>query len=160
MAKLNSKMLDACTKWISENGLSGRCGATVRDFCTQMGISKTTYYNWMENVYFVDAIKKGNEMFEDKVRSEVVQSLIKAATGYDYIEVRTKEKEDGTTETTTITKHVEANITACIFLLTNVAPEHWKHKQEIKGLELRNTALNITVQDTDTKKLVEKLREK
>lgn len=160
MAKLNSKMLEACTEWISENGLSGRCGAKVKDFCERMGISKTTYYNWLENVYFVDAIKKGNEMFEDKVRNEVVQSLIKAATGYEYTEVRTKVNEDGTTETTTTTKHVTANVTACIFLLTNIAPGYWKHKQEIKGVETQATILNITVQDDETKKLLEKLREK
>jgi len=57
--------------------------------------------------------------------TKVLAALYKKALGYDYI--KWKETKDGMMREQV---HVEANIPACIFWLTNKHPEQWKSKVE------------------------------
>ena len=129
-------MIQACADWVRENGLIDYGGATLTDFCRAMGIDDMSYYNWMKRSEFSEAIKKAKNDFKNNLEKDLVMSLAKAAKGYDY--------EQTTTEWTDVngkpkikkqvkkTVHVESNVAAAIFLLTNIAPERWKNRQDNK----------------------------
>ena len=133
MAKYSKEMIHVCAEWVAKNGLMEYGGATLKDFCSAMGIDTQTYYNWLEHSDFSDAIKKAKEAFKDKAEHDIVQSLFKVATGYEYKEIRTEYQDaDGRKQPkrqTVTTKQVEPNVGAGIFLLTNIAPERWKNRQ-------------------------------
>lgn len=136
MAKYNKEMLRACADWVRENGLIEYGGATLRDFCKHFAIDDMTYYGWMKRSEFSEAIKKAKEFFKSNLEKDIVKSLANAAKGYDY--------DQFTTEYTDVngkpkikkqvkkTIHVEPNVAAAIFLLTNIAPERWKNRQDNK----------------------------
>ena len=56
MAKFNEETIQKCVDWVCENGLIDYGGAKLIDFCNVMGIGKSTYYRWMENETFGNAI--------------------------------------------------------------------------------------------------------
>ena len=134
MAKYNKDMIQACTDWVRENGLIDFGGATLTDFCKAMGIKDQTYYRWLDKVEFVEAIKKAKEAFRSTLENDIVKSLANSAKGYEY--------EQYTTESTDVNGkpkikkqvkkniRVEPNVGAAIFLLTNIAPDRWKNKQD------------------------------
>lgn len=129
MSKFNSDMIRRCADWVRENGLMDCGGAKLKDFCADMGIDAQTYYRWCENADFADAIKKAKDDFRDKTERDIVESLANAAKGYEYTEVRSEYKGAQLVRRTKTTKHVEPNVGAAIFLLTNIAPERWKNRQ-------------------------------
>lgn len=59
MAYNLKEMTEMCSKWVAENGLMEHGGARLKDFCAHFGIDSQTYYRWLENADFADAIKKG-----------------------------------------------------------------------------------------------------
>lgn len=58
MAKFSNEKIRECANWVRENGLMEYGGAKVKDFCTAFRIDSRTYYRWMNNAVFADAIKK------------------------------------------------------------------------------------------------------
>mgnify|MGYP005949858037 CR=1 FL=1 len=62
MAKFNEQIIKECKLWVSENGLMEYGGAKLKDFCSHFNIDSQTYYRWLENADFADAIKKGNKI--------------------------------------------------------------------------------------------------
>ena len=129
MAKFNPDMIRRCAEWVRENGLMDFGGATLKDFCAAMGIDAQTYYNWLENSDFSDAIKKAKDDFRDRTERDIVESLANAAKGYEYTETRSEYKDAQLVRRTKTTKRVEPNVGAAVFLLTNIAPERWKNRQ-------------------------------
>lgn len=133
MAKLNENKIQECADWVRENGLMEYGGARLKDFCTHLTIDAKTYYRWMNNTDFANAIKKAKDDFRNNLEHDLVISLAKSAKGYDY--------EQTTTEWTDVNGkpkikkqvkkniHVEPNVGANIFLLTNINPDKWKNKQ-------------------------------
>lgn len=127
-------MVQACADWVRKNGLIDFGGATLTDFCKAMGIEDQTYYRWLDKVEFVEAIKKAKEAFRSTLENDIVKSLANSAKGYEY--------EQYTTEYTDVNGEpkikkqvkknirVEPNVGAAIFLLTNIAPDRWKNKQD------------------------------
>lgn len=134
MAKYNKDMVQACADWVRENGLIDYGGATLTDFCKAMGIEDQTYYRWLDKVEFVEAIKKAKEAFRESLEKDIVKSLANAAKGYEYDQVTTEYTDvNGKPRIKKQVKknmRVEPNVGAAIFLLTNLAPERWKNRQQ------------------------------
>lgn len=133
MAKYTKDMIQACADWVRENGLIDYGGATLTDFCNSMRIDNKTYYAWMNKVEFSGAIKKAKEQFRDSLEKDIVKSLANAAKGYEYNQTTTEYADvNGKPRIKKqVTKNirVEPNVGAAIFLLTNIAPERWKNRQ-------------------------------
>ena len=136
MGKYCKEMIQSCADWVRENGLIDYGGAAFASFLRHFHIDDMTFYRWMKKAEFEDAIKKAKEEFRDGLEKSIVESLANAARGYDY--------DQTTTEYTDVngkpkikkqvkkTVHVESNVAAAIFLLTNIAPERWKNRQDNK----------------------------
>lgn len=134
MAKYNKQMVQACADWVQENGLIDFGGATLTDFCKAMGIDDQTYYRWLGKVEFAEEIKKAKEAFRDSLEKDIVKSLANAAKGYEYTQTTTEYTDvNGKPSIKKQVKkniRVEPNVGAAIFLLTNIAPDRWKNKQD------------------------------
>ena len=108
-----------------------RDGLTDEQIANNMGISKTTFYEWKRKYpQLSDTLKKGKE----PVDIEVENALLKRALGYEYEEITTEKKElpNGKVEKhiKKVTKIVLPDTTAQIFWLKNRRPDKWKDKQE------------------------------
>lgn len=127
-------MVQACADWVRKNGLIDFGGATLTDFCKAMGIEDQTYYRWLDKVEFVEAIKKAKILFRDSLEKDIVKSLANAAKGYEYEQYTTEYTDvNGKPKIKKQVKkniRVEPNVGAAIFLLTNIAPDRWKNKQD------------------------------
>ena len=134
MAKYSKDMVQACADWVRENGLMDYGGATLTDFCKAMSIDDQTYYRWLGKVEFAEEIKKAKEAFRDSLEKDIVRSLANAAKGYEYDQVTTEYTDvNGKPRIKKQVKknvRVEPNVGAAIFLLTNLAPERWKNRQQ------------------------------
>ena len=134
MAKYNKDMVQACADWVRKNGLIDFGGATLTDFCKAMGIEYQTYYRWLDKVEFVEAIKKAKEAFRSTLENDIVKSLANSAKGYEYEQYTTEYTDvNGKPKIKKQVKkniRVEPNVGAAIFLLTNIAPDRWKNKQD------------------------------
>lgn len=134
MGKYNKQMVQACADWVRENGLIDFGGATLTDFCKAMGIDDMSYYNWMKRAEFSEAIKNAKEAFRESLEKDIVKSLANAAKGYEYYQVTTEYTDvNGKPRIKKQVKknvRVEPNVGAAIFLLTNLAPERWKNRQQ------------------------------
>ena len=134
MAKYNKDMVQACADWVRKNGLIDFGGATLTDFCKAMGIKDQTYYRWLDKVEFVEAIKKAKEAFRSTLENDIVKSLANSAKGYEYEQYTTEYTDvNGKPKIKKQVKkniRVEPNVGAAIFLLTNIAPDRWKNKQD------------------------------
>lgn len=136
MGKYNNDMVQACADWVRKNGLIDFGGATLTDFCKAMGIDNQTYYRWLCKAEFAEAIKKAKESFRSTLENDIVKSLANAAKGYEYEQYTTEYTDvNGKPKIKKQVKkniRVEPNVGAAIFLLTNIAPQRWKNRQDIK----------------------------
>ena len=149
MAKYSKDMIQACADWVRENGLIDYGGATLTDFCKAMSIDNMSYYRWLSKSEFSEAIKKAKEQFRNRLEKEIVKSLANAAKGYDYDQITTEYTDvNGKPKIKKQVKktvHIEPNVAASIFLLTNLAPERWKNRQENKTDLKADGTLEITI---------------
>lgn len=129
-------MVQACADWVRKNGLIDFGGATLTDFCKVMGIDDQTYYRWLCKAEFAEAIKKAKEAFRGTLEKDIVDSLANSAKGYEYDQYTTEYTDvNGKPKIKKQIKkniRVEPNVGAAIFLLTNIAPERWKNRQDAK----------------------------
>lgn len=149
MAKYNKDMIQACADWVRENGLIDYGGATLTDFCKAMSIDNMSYYRWLSKSEFSEAIKEAKEQFRDRLEKEIVKSLANAAKGYDYDQITTEYTDvNGKPKIKKQVKktvHIEPNVAASIFLLTNLAPGQWKNRQENKTDLKADGTLGMTI---------------
>lgn len=120
--------------WLSEEGLLliegwARDGLIDEQIFTNMGIKKTTYYNW-KNAYpeFKEALLKGKMVVDRQVEN----ALFKAALGYEFEEVTTFiEIVDGKQKKKVkkVIKHIPPNTTAQIFWLKNRKRKVWTNEE-------------------------------
>ena len=133
MAKYNKDMIQSCADWVRENGLMDYGGATLNDFLKAMRIDDMTYYRWLDKEEFADAIKRAKLAFRDGQEKEIVNSLVNAAKGCEYNQTITEymdvNGEPRIKKQTRKNIRVEPNVGAAIFLLTNIAPNRWKNRQ-------------------------------
>ena len=123
--------------WLTPEGqalLAGwaRAGLTEEQISHNMGINRTTLYEWKAKYPDIsNTLKKGKEV----VDLEVENALLKRALGYDYEEKTEELRVDRKTGkkkmvvTRSIHKHAPPDITALIFWLKNRMPDRWKDKQ-------------------------------
>lgn len=133
-------------EWLTQDKLTlltawARDGLTDEQISTNMGISRTTFYEWKNKyVDISNSIKKGKEV----VDIEVENALLKRALGYKYDEV-IKELRDGElVETKRITKEVLPDTIAQIYWLKNRKPDKWREKvADTENEEQINNAKDI-----------------
>ena len=119
-------------EWLTEDGLKKiqswfRDGLSDVQVAKNMGISKTTFYDWM-NKYpaMSDSVKKGKQ----PVDFEVENALLKRALGYEIEETNTfitiNSKGEKVQKVNKTKKHIAPDATAAIFWLKNRRPDKWR----------------------------------
>lgn len=104
--------------------------------CKKVGISKSTFYEWLESYPdFLDSLKKARKEFRETIVQTLEQSLWKRAAGYEIEESKNEYRtlKDGSkvlVKSSKITKHFPPDTGALIFALTNLDPENWKNRQD------------------------------
>ena len=93
--KYSKEKIKECVDWVSENGLMDYGGAKLSEFCRAMGIDNKTYYGWMRNSDFSDAIKKAKDEFKSTLQRDIEVSIAKAAKGYIWEQTFTEFVDDG-----------------------------------------------------------------
>ena len=146
--------------WVRENGLVDCGGASRKDLCAYLKITLKTLENWLKKPDFFEAVEGAKQDFRATVEKKIVQSLARAAIGYDYVQVSEKTVKGVTVEVTKKNMHVTPNVGAGIFLLTNIAPERWKNRQNKEvsgGVEVKG--LNVEVIDEGAKQALKEIAE-
>lgn len=134
--KWNSNTPAKARSWIATHGLQEYGGAVLLQYCTYMGISDQTHYNWLkEHLEYLEAIKEGRRAYKDSIKTEAIEGLRELITGYS-VEEKTTEYVEGEDGKPTIKhqvikqRHIPRNTGAIIFALTNLDPDHWKNRQD------------------------------
>ena len=146
--------------WVRENGFVDCGGASRKDLCAFLKITLKTLENWLKKPDFFEAVEEAKRDFRATVEKNIVQSLARAAMGYEYEQITEKTVKDKVVEITRKTIRVEPNVGAGIFLLTNIAPERWKNRQNKEvtgGVEVKG--LNIEVIDEGAKEALKQITE-
>lgn len=109
-------------------------GSTITSACQAVGISRETFYDWMDKKPdFSDTIKKAMAIPDRKVEN----SLFKQAKGFFKVKEKHFEVEkDGKKQLVkVIEKVVLPNVTATIFYLKNKKPDEFKdrHNLDLSG---------------------------
>ena len=159
--KYNKSKLNECVEYVKENGLMEYGGAMLKDFCKAMDICDDTFYDWMNKPEFAEAIKAAKTHFKNGLERNIVASLAKAATGYEW-EKRSTEYANVNgkpviKKQSITTIHESCNVGASIFLLTNIAPDRWKNSQQHELTGEVSTGLHVVVENEEDKELIEKL---
>lgn len=148
--KLNADKIKEAAAWVEKNGLHPQpCGATLRSFCEAMGIDQRTYYRWSKSAVFADALTRAREQFRVNTVREVENALVKAARGVDVVHIKEEKKAQRVVEfdengrkvkeydgppvivkSVRETVYFPPDVKAAQFVLTNLAGEDWKQKQE------------------------------
>lgn len=122
-------------KWLEPENLAQlqawkRDGLTDEQIAENMGIAKSTFYDWINKHSDIsDALKRGQE----QMIVHVENALFKRAIGYEYTEkkVRVQENHLGTnTIREQIVKEVVPDVGAQIFILKNRSNGKWRDKRE------------------------------
>ena len=136
MAKIN--------EWLEKDKLIllegwARSGLTDEQIAKNIGINRTTLYDWKKKeTNIADALKKGKEVID----FEVENALLKRALGYEYEE----ETYENGILTKKVKKQVPPDTTAQIFWLKNRKKEQWREKVEVVKTDedLQNINKNIS----------------
>ena len=102
-------------------------GLIDEQICKALDISVPTLENWKKDEKFLEAIKKGKEIADNRV----VRSLYDRATGYSHREddIRVVDGQIVITETV---KHYPPDPTSMIFWLKNRKRAEWRDRQEVE----------------------------
>lgn len=127
----------------------GALGLIDEEIAFVLGISLRSLNNYKKKPEFLQAIKKGKTVADQRV----VESLRKRAEGFEYEEVYVEYKpgakgaEDKKAEPTLIKKtkkYVPPDTAAAIFWITNRQPDRWKNRFEHGGRVTLPVELSIT----------------
>lgn len=149
--KLNKTKISEAEAWVERNGLYPQaCGAPIKDFCAAMNINNDTYYEWCKKPEFSDALSRAREKFHSITVHEVENALVKSAKGFEQPEYREEKRAkkvkeydpktgkkireyEGELIIVKATREVKVyppSIEAAKFVLTNMAGDKWKNKQD------------------------------
>lgn len=149
-------------EWIREYGLRKYGGASVKMLEDTFLLPRGSWLKYVsENPEFAAEVELAIEDYRASVEPVVVKSLFNMARGYDYIQETEEEKFDGNGNLIGSSRkkrnyHVPPNVVAGIFLLTNLAPERWKQKQqqEISVASNEEKCIQVEVVSRDETKLL------
>lgn len=162
--KYSEEMVKRCAEWVSEYGLIECGGASLISYCAAMAIDTETHRRWLNKAEYAEAIKNARQEFRDRLEKNIVTSMAQAATGYEYNESTTEYVNiDGTKvikKQTVTKKRVQANVAAGIFLLTNIAPERWKNKQNTEHTGQIDTGITFVVENEEQVDKLKRLAER
>lgn len=134
--KMTDEMIDRIVDFVAENGLQDYGGCQITRLCEHFNISRETFYRMMGNVTFMTRINEAKEIFRNNMTANIVNSLYKSATGYEYekkhAETITDKNGNKRQKARAETINVPPNVQAGIFLLTNIAPDKWQNRQNVK----------------------------
>lgn len=153
--KRTNELTDSILKWVRENGLKDKGGATIASLCRHFGIAEMTFGRWMKRKEFADDINSAKQYFADNLERDLVASLAKSAKGYSYVKRKTEYTSDKNgnpviKKQTTEDVDVQPNVGAAIFLLTNIAPERWQNKQQQQTDIQGSLSLGVSIMNADT----------
>jgi len=125
MAGRKTKYQDDFPKRVEE---MARDGMIEVDIAKSLGIALSSFASY-KNEYseFLDALKRGKEVVDDKV----VSSLYKRAMGYSCPETKpqwVQDKDGGHWEYAEMVKHYPPDSTSLVFWLKNRRPDDWRDK--------------------------------
>lgn len=137
MAKSKYETLDIETR-LPEIEQMARDGYRDEDISKALGISRATFYNWVDKYEdFAEAVRKGKEV----VDAEIENKLLDNARGYTVweetqelkmvIDPVTGYKDEQMVTVKRVLKHIKGDTTAQIFWLKNRRPDQWRDKQHI-----------------------------
>lgn len=135
MAKYNAAKIEECEAWVASHGLIEYGGAKLKEFVREMGIDEKTYRLWMrDKPPFKEAINRAKDVFKQNLTHDLAISLAQAAKGYEHEEVEQEFRVGAEGQPTPFKLkkkkvHVQPNIGAAIFLLTNLDPDHYQNRQ-------------------------------
>ena len=118
--------------WLTAEGLTliegwARDGLVLEEIAHNMGINRCTLFEWRrEFPTIANALKNGRAVADRKVEN----ALFNRAIGGDVTEVKVIEGKDGKSVVTS-TKHVPADVTACIYWLKNRKPDEWNDRKTV-----------------------------
>lgn len=135
MAKYSKKIVKRICDLIRKDSY------TIVELCSLSGISKETYYQWLDTKPdFSDEITKAHDDFDEMLVAEAKKSLIKKIKGYTVQETKTVWEDSGRPgidgkitpkikEKTIIDKTFQPDATSIIFALTNKASDEYRNRQ-------------------------------
>lgn len=132
-------------------------GFTIGEICKKVNIGRSSFYRWKQAGSYGTSIKKAIEVRNDHLADIAEDSLMKKITGYSVKESKkVKRLIDGRmkiVETSEVTKFIEPDTTALIFMLTNLRPDKWKRNVVDKDVvdNLREFVLKTTVATKDVR---------
>lgn len=155
MAKYNKRIVKRITDLIKADSY------TISEICSLSGIDEATYYRWKNDKSdFCEAVEKARDQFDEFLVKEAKNSLRKLVNGYEVEEKKTiyeplnKNDPDAKPrikEQTITKKHIQPNVAATIFLLTNKAPEEYKNRQfsELVGKDGKDLFAQLSDEELD-----------
>lgn len=114
-----------------------REGDSQKLACNKVGIGTSAFHDWVrKDSQFSEDIKRAKADFQATIVGKLEASLWKRAIGYEVTETETeytsdKEGKPRIKSQKTKTKHIQPDVGALVFALTNVAPEKWINRQRI-----------------------------
>ena len=151
MAKYDEQIINDICSLIKKDSY------TISELCKEVGIAVSTYYEWLETKSeFSEAIQKAKYQFDEMMVKEARNSLRKLVKGYEVEEKKTvfTEGKDGkpkVKEQVSTKKHIQPNVGATIFLLTNKASDEFKNRLNTdvttKGMSFRKPNIIFTNDD-------------
>lgn len=160
--KLNKKLIGLIEEWVAENGLMDFGGATLKEFCAYFHIDNKSYYNWLKNSDFSEALSRAREIFRESVENRAARSLMKQVEGYRHTTTRTNTvyADNGHGQPMIVKQNkfsyeteVSPNTQATIFLLTKLNPSKWGNAEVTR----ETPPLVVEVEDQETANIVNEL---
>lgn len=132
--KYNTTLAYKMGEWVAAHGLIEYGGAPLHSFLDTFKIDQRTYYRWLrDNAEFAETLQNAKERYKANLSVKLVDSLARAAQGYEAETTRTeyvsdREGKPVISKQIKERKPVPPNVGAAIFLLTNLSTE-WKNRQ-------------------------------
>lgn len=130
MTKYSNEIKERICNYIRE-------GDSQKLACNKVGIGTSAFHDWVrKDSQFSEEIKKAKDDFQATIVGKLEASLWKRAIGYEVTETETeytsdKEGKPRIKSQKTKIKHIQPDVGALVFALTNVAPEKWINRQRI-----------------------------
>lgn len=158
---LSDELKSTIVEWVRENGLQRYGGATVKTLAEAFKISQQSFFNERRaDEKFATELADAMEDFRERIEPILVKSLFNSARGYDYVQESEEIKYDKFNEITGSVRkrktiHVEPNVNAGIFILSNLYPDRWKNKQtqELQAVTDEDKCIQVEVVKPEPKQL-------